>query len=87
MPCKKPGSDMTEASTEAAGSASDDTPKDATPSVVAQQQAMLTALPFGDTADFDDAARGFLGTIEHSTITTAQGRVVWFPSFTPPASR
>lgn len=55
----------------------DDTTKDATPSVIARQQAMLDALPFGDTADFDDAARGFLGTIDDATITTAQGRVVW----------
>ena len=30
-----------------------------------------------DTADFDNAARGFLGTIEHARITSAQGRVVW----------
>src|ERR1700726_3426843 len=38
---------------------------------------MLNALPFEDTADFDDAARGFLGTIENAKITSAQGRVVW----------
>src|SRR5437868_15538227 len=63
---------MSEASTDAAGG----TP-DATPSVIAQQRAMLDALPFGDTADFDDAARGFLGTIENAKITSPQGRVVW----------
>jgi alkyl sulfatase BDS1-like metallo-beta-lactamase superfamily hydrolase len=68
---------MSEASTEAAGGAPDDMPKDATPTVIAQQQAMLDALPFADTADFDDAARGFLGTIDHATITAPQGRVVW----------
>ena len=68
---------MTEASSEAARGTPDDTPKDATPSVIAQQQAMLDALPFGDTADFDDAARGFLGTIDNATITSPQGRVVW----------
>jgi len=68
---------MTEASSEAARGTPDDTPKDATPSVIAQQQAMLNALPFGDTADFDDAARGFLGTIDNATITSPQGRVVW----------
>src|SRR5690242_552616 len=38
---------------------------------------MLNALPFADTADFDDAARGFLGTIEHAQIMSASGRVVW----------
>jgi len=54
-----------------------DKPKDATPSVIAQHEAMLQALPFDDTADFDDAARGFLGSIDNATITSAQGRVVW----------
>ena len=38
---------------------------------------MLKALPFSDTADFDDASRGFLGTLENARITNAQGRVVW----------
>ena len=52
-------------------------PKDATPSVIAQQKAMLNALPFSDTRDFDDAARGFLGTIENAAISNPQGRAVW----------
>ena len=52
-------------------------PKDASPAVIAQHEAMLKALPFDDTADFDDAARGFLGTIENAKITSPQGRVVW----------
>ena len=53
------------------------TPKEASASVVAQQQAVLKALPFSDTADFDDAARGFLGSIEPAKITSASGRTVW----------
>jgi alkyl sulfatase BDS1-like metallo-beta-lactamase superfamily hydrolase len=57
--------------------ATDNTPKDASASVIAQQAAMLQALPFSDTADFDDASRGFLGTLESAKITNAQGRVVW----------
>jgi len=52
-------------------------PKDASSTVVAQQSAMLNALPFSDTADFDDASRGFLGTLENARIANAQGRVVW----------
>jgi alkyl sulfatase BDS1-like metallo-beta-lactamase superfamily hydrolase len=52
-------------------------PKDAAVSVAAQNAAMLEALPFADTADFDDAARGFLGTVDKARITSAQGRVVW----------
>jgi alkyl sulfatase BDS1-like metallo-beta-lactamase superfamily hydrolase len=51
--------------------------KDASNAVIALQEAMLKALPFADTADFDDAARGFLGTIEHAKITSRSGRTVW----------
>ncbi|WP_407176057.1 alkyl/aryl-sulfatase [Bradyrhizobium sp. STM 3562] len=56
---------------------SSETPKQASSAVIAQHQAMLEALPFEDTADFDDASRGFLGTIENARITSPQGRVVW----------
>src|SRR5712672_3791399 len=52
-------------------------PKDASASVIAQHAATLKALPFSDTRDFDDAKRGFLGTIENAGITNPQGRVVW----------
>ena len=52
-------------------------PKDASASVVAQHAATLRTLPFDDTRDFDDAARGFLGTIEHARVATAQGRMAW----------
>src|SRR6266576_2813908 len=54
-----------------------ETPKDASASVFAQHAATLKALPFSDTGDFDDASRGFLGTLEHARIASAQGRVVW----------
>ena len=41
-------------------------------------QAMLAALPFSDTRDFDEAARGFLGTIEHAQDHVIRsGRTVW----------
>ena len=43
-----------------------ETPKEASPSVIAQQAAMLNALPFSDTRDFDEASRGFLGTLENA---------------------
>jgi alkyl sulfatase BDS1-like metallo-beta-lactamase superfamily hydrolase len=52
-------------------------PKEASTSVVAQHRATLKALPFSDTSDFDDATRGYLGTLENARITSAQGRVVW----------
>src|SRR3954465_10525659 len=54
-----------------------ESPKDASASVIAQHAATLQALPFSDTRDFDDAARGFLGTIENARIANPQGRVVW----------
>ncbi len=54
-----------------------ETPKDASASVIAQHAATLKALPFSDTRDFDEAARGFLGTIENAKISSPQGRVVW----------
>ena len=52
-------------------------PKDASRSVIAQHDAMLNALPFSDARDFEEAARGFLGTIDNAKITNPQGRVVW----------
>src|SRR5262249_56320469 len=52
-------------------------PKDATPITTAQNRAVLGALPFDDAQDFEDARRGFLGTLPEVEITNAQGRVVW----------
>jgi alkyl sulfatase BDS1-like metallo-beta-lactamase superfamily hydrolase len=54
-----------------------ESPKQASAPVVAQHAATLKALPFSDTRDFDEAARGFLGTLDHARIVNAQGRVVW----------
>ena len=53
------------------------TPKDATASVTARHDATLATLPFANTQDFDDAARGFLGTIDHARVASEQGRTVW----------
>src|SRR3954453_4152896 len=52
-------------------------PKDASASVVKQHAGTRATLPFSDTRDFDDAARGFLGTREHARIASEAGRVVW----------
>jgi alkyl sulfatase BDS1-like metallo-beta-lactamase superfamily hydrolase len=62
---------------EAATSEVKETPKEASASVIAQNSAMLRALPFSDTRDFDDASRGFLGTIDNAKIMSESGRVVW----------
>ena len=58
-----------------AGSA--EAPKDATPTTHAQNRAVLDALPFGDTQDFEDARRGFLGSLPDAEIKNDKGRVVW----------
>lgn len=52
-------------------------PQDATPATRAHQRAVLDALPFTDTQDFEDAARGFVATLPEVEIRNAQGRVVW----------
>ncbi|HEY4909583.1 MAG TPA: MBL fold metallo-hydrolase, partial [Methylomirabilota bacterium] len=43
----------------------------------AHNRSALDALPFGDTKDFEDARRGFLGTLPEVEIKNPQGRVVW----------
>ena len=50
---------------------------DPTPSVADANAALLDALPFDDTADFDDADRGFLGTLDDPVIRDDDGNVVW----------
>jgi alkyl sulfatase BDS1-like metallo-beta-lactamase superfamily hydrolase len=50
---------------------------DPTPSVAEANAALLDTLPFADTADFDDADRGFLGTLADPVIRDADGAVVW----------
>src|SRR5438046_3640468 len=57
--------------------ASTKAPKEASAPVVARHAATLKALPFSDARDFEDASRGYLGTLENARITSAQGRVVW----------
>jgi alkyl sulfatase BDS1-like metallo-beta-lactamase superfamily hydrolase len=54
-----------------------DGPQDATPVTRARQRAALETLPFDDTRDFEDAARGFVATLPEVEIKNAQGRVVW----------
>src|SRR6201986_4460783 len=54
-------------------------PKDASHPVIAQHRAVLAALPFSDKRCFEEAARGFLGTIEHAKVMHPSGRTVWSP--------
>jgi len=62
---------------ETSASEADRAPKLASAPVIAQHEATLRTLPFSDTRDFDEAARGFLGTIPDAKITAAGGRTVW----------
>lgn len=48
-------------------------PKAAEPATAAAQKAMATTLPFADTADFDEANRGFVGTLTDAHIVV-EGR-------------
>jgi alkyl sulfatase BDS1-like metallo-beta-lactamase superfamily hydrolase len=52
-------------------------PKDATAHTHALNRAVLGSLPFDDTGDFEDARRGFLGSLPEVEIKNEQGRVVW----------
>lgn len=50
---------------------------DPEPSIVAAHSQLSRTLPFEDSADFDAADRGFLGTLEDSAIRNDAGEVVW----------
>ncbi|MDQ4117805.1 MAG: MBL fold metallo-hydrolase [Actinomycetota bacterium] len=45
--------------------------------ILAAASAMQSTLPFSETADLDDAKRGFLGAHSPAQVTAADGRVVW----------
>ncbi|CAM5521676.1 alkyl/aryl-sulfatase [Leifsonia shinshuensis] len=50
---------------------------DPTPSIADANRALLDTLPFADTADFEDAERGFLGTLDDPVIRVDDGKPVW----------
>lgn len=52
-------------------------PRSAESCVAANNQAVRTRFPFDDASDFDDARRGFLGTVRDPLIRDAAGGVVW----------
>jgi alkyl sulfatase BDS1-like metallo-beta-lactamase superfamily hydrolase len=51
--------------------------KEATPATCARNRRVLDELPFADGGDFEDAARGFIGTLPEVAIANAEGRVVF----------
>jgi alkyl sulfatase BDS1-like metallo-beta-lactamase superfamily hydrolase len=54
-----------------------DQPKDATDATRHFNAAFASSLPRDTRADFDDADRGFIGTIDNARVEAAGGRVVW----------
>ncbi|TDF64067.1 alkyl/aryl-sulfatase [Cupriavidus sp. L7L] len=52
-------------------------PGDATAATRQANAEVLKHLPFANRQDFEDARRGFIGTIERGEIRDASGRVVW----------
>ena len=52
------------------------TPQPASPSIVRQHAALLDHLPFSDTQDFDDVARGLIAR-STARVRDAAGTVVW----------
>lgn len=48
-----------------------------TASIGATHAALLEARPLADVADFEDAERGFIGTLEDPRIRNAAGDIVW----------
>ena len=51
--------------------------KDAEPASRAINDSFLQALPFNDSADFDDANRGFIATVPDGTIPGLGGKPAW----------
>jgi alkyl sulfatase BDS1-like metallo-beta-lactamase superfamily hydrolase len=47
------------------------------PGIADAHRAATEALPFADVQDFEDARRGFVGTVDPLRIEAADGRVVW----------
>jgi len=52
-------------------------PKNPSPQIVRQNAELADSLPFSDDADFDDARRGLIASLDPCVITAQDGRVVW----------
>ena len=54
-----------------------DQTRPAHPATARQQRQLHETLDFSDQQDFDDARRGFIGTVPDARVTTARGFTVW----------
>jgi linear primary-alkylsulfatase len=59
------------------GDAAKRAPKDAEPATRQANHAVLTQLPFADRQDFEDARRGFIGSLPDAIVKGARDRLVW----------
>ena len=51
--------------------------KPPTEAILAVHEQLVKTLPMHDEQDFEDARRGYLGTIDPPVVRDAQGKVVW----------
>ncbi len=51
-------------------------PKPAEPATIEANQRVLKELPFNERADYEQAQRGFIGTVPDLTITGPDGKLV-----------
>ncbi|KQW06546.1 alkyl sulfatase [Leifsonia sp. Root4] len=51
--------------------------KNVIPSIEAAHRSVLDSMPFDDTADFDDAERGFIAKLEPGIVLASDGHTVW----------
>ena len=54
-----------------------DAPKEAEPATREAQAKLLKELPFHDLQDFEDAGRGFIGTLDDGEIKNVVGRIIY----------
>ncbi|KAK4097043.1 Metallo-hydrolase/oxidoreductase [Parathielavia hyrcaniae] len=52
-------------------------PKAPTATIIKQHSEVKNSLPFADTRDFDDASKGFIATLEPTTVTNSSNVPVW----------
>jgi alkyl sulfatase BDS1-like metallo-beta-lactamase superfamily hydrolase len=64
-------------SVQAAAAPAANAPRPAEPATVQANRRVLAELPFADERSFDDARRGFVGTLEGGEVRAGDGRVVY----------
>ncbi|TCJ97300.1 alkyl sulfatase BDS1-like metallo-beta-lactamase superfamily hydrolase [Nocardia alba] len=71
------GATVTGCGDQPAGVTPSSTQTEPTQAILDANRALADTLPFGDTADFADADRGWIASLEPGTVTDPSGKVVW----------